>query len=128
MNQKNVSNTVCDNIRLIRIKMGYKQAQMAKLLEMHQGTYNKIENNKINISLDVLEKISIIFETTIVEIIEYQKKRNPANTSITDKLEELIESIKLYDRNNNSEQNSLIILTLLKEYSKVLREIKIKEK
>jgi transcriptional regulator with XRE-family HTH domain len=106
--------------------MGYKQAQMAKLLEMHQGTYNKIENNKINISLDILEKISIIFETTIVEIIEYQKKRNPSDTSITYKLEELIESIKLYESNNNSEHNSLIILTLLKEYSKVLREINLK--
>lgn len=126
MNQKSITESVCDNIRLIRINKGFKQAQMARLLEMHQGTYNKIENNKTVISLDLLEKISEILDVSVINIIEYQKKRNPSGTNITEKLEELIETINSTKDRHNNEQDNLLILTLLKEYSKVLRGIKLK--
>ena len=64
---------ISTNIRTLRISKGYKQEFVALKTKMTQANYSKIESGKIEPSLQQIEKLSQIFETTTEEIMHGKK-------------------------------------------------------
>ncbi len=126
MNSTSITSIICDNIRNIRLSKGYKQVEMAKMLGIKQSSYNKIENNNIALTIETIEKIAMIFEMSIVDIIEFQKKRNPEKIFYLEKIERLFKELKSSNKELNSEHKSKIILQILQEYNTLLRDIEFK--
>lgn len=121
MIRKNISEIVSDNIRRIRIDKGFKQTEIAKYLGIRQSSYNKIENNKTSITLNVLEKLSEIFEIPVVKMIEYQIKNE--NDKLTNELlEELILNVKSNENGLNTKRNTLILLNMIRVYEQLLKK------
>jgi transcriptional regulator with XRE-family HTH domain len=53
-----ITELVASNIKKTRIKKGMTQADIARLMNVEESVYNKIENGKIMISLDKLGKVA----------------------------------------------------------------------
>jgi transcriptional regulator with XRE-family HTH domain len=57
------------NIKNLRKEKGLQQKEIAAELGLDQSNYNKIENNKREVSIEVLTKLSKIFGVTVDQII-----------------------------------------------------------
>ena len=69
MQNKTVMN-VGDNIKKLRKEKGLQQKQVAIELGIDQSNYNKIENDKRELSVDVLNKLSGLFGVTVDEYLK----------------------------------------------------------
>ncbi len=56
-------------LRKIRDSVGYSQEIMGMLMDIHQSTYNKIENGKQNLKMEHIPKIAKAVNKTTEEII-----------------------------------------------------------
>lgn len=61
---------IAHNIRKMREIRGYDQDHVADQLGVKQNTYSKIENGETKLSVERLEKLAKVFDTT-VENIKY---------------------------------------------------------
>jgi transcriptional regulator with XRE-family HTH domain len=59
-------------IRSVRKQRGYTQYQLADAVNADVSTINKIENDKANPSLDMLEKIATALNVKVIELLEEQ--------------------------------------------------------
>ena len=59
-------------IRYVRKQRGYTQYQLADAVNADVSTINKIENDKANPSLDMLEKLAAALGVKITELLEDQ--------------------------------------------------------
>jgi transcriptional regulator with XRE-family HTH domain len=59
-----------DNIRKYRLIKGYKQKELAEILNIKRSTYSNYENNRRVPEIDVLEKIAKALDVTIHDLIE----------------------------------------------------------
>ena len=57
------------NIKEYRVKMGYTQEQIAKLLNIKQNTYSNKENGKRAFTIDEIRKLKRILNTTYDELL-----------------------------------------------------------
>ena len=57
------------NIRKIREKRGYRQDELAEIMEVNRSTISKIENGKFSFSIDYLSKFSFFlnFDLTLID-------------------------------------------------------------
>lgn len=69
MNDKNGIN-VGNKIRKLRMDKGYSQEYMADVLNISQRTYSNMENNKSQISVEVLRKIAKEYGIDIIELLK----------------------------------------------------------
>lgn len=60
-----------ENIKSIRISKKLTQAVMSEKLEITEVHYNRIENDKVDISLSKMNKLAEIFGMTLIEILQY---------------------------------------------------------
>lgn len=60
-------------IKELRIKAGLSQKEVAKLLEINQGSYSQIENEKYMINAVMLSKLAIIFGCTTDDLIDFEE-------------------------------------------------------
>ena len=57
------------NIKEYRIKRGYTQEQIAKLLNIKQNTYSNKENGKRAFTIEEIRKLKRILNTTYDELL-----------------------------------------------------------
>ena len=67
-------------IRDLREDRDMTQAQMAKLLQIHQTTYSDYEIGKLNVPVDVLIKLARFYNTSIDYIVELTDETKPYRT------------------------------------------------
>jgi transcriptional regulator with XRE-family HTH domain len=72
-----------DNIKKIREQKGLLQKQLAAEVNIPYTTYNKVENNTREISIDELERFAGYFGMTIDQVVHFDTK--PIDVSIQDK-------------------------------------------
>ncbi len=63
-------------LKELRIGKGYKQYQVADMLGIDRGNYCKYENGKLEISLDLLRHLAMLYDVTtdyILGMDEYIK-------------------------------------------------------
>ena len=56
-------------IRSKRQQLNYSQDYVASVLQMNQANYNKIENGKVELSVQVLFKIARLLDLNVDELI-----------------------------------------------------------
>jgi len=56
-------------IRSKRQQLNYSQDYVASVLQMNQANYNKIENGKVELSVQVLFKIARLLDLNLDELI-----------------------------------------------------------
>lgn len=98
-------------IRKEREKKGLTQLDVAMMIGIEQSTYAKIENGKITISVERLISIAKVFDVSINELIENEKKENRnTRNEFDEKFNLIIESQKkILD-------NQMSFLSLLKRF------------
>jgi transcriptional regulator with XRE-family HTH domain len=70
-----IEEKVLNKIKKHRIEKGYTHEYMAFNLKMSQASYAKLEANKTKLSLERLDKISKILETTIEDLLEVKTEK-----------------------------------------------------
>lgn len=70
MNQE----ALMDRIRALRISKGISQEEMAFALDISQGNYAKIENNKVAIGLSKLNRIAQFLDVELSTLMHLHKK------------------------------------------------------
>lgn len=58
------------NIRSKRQQLNYSQDYVAGVLQMKQANYNKIENGKVELSVQVLFKIARLLDLNVDELLK----------------------------------------------------------
>lgn len=61
--------TMLTKLRLIRLQKGLKQKAVATLIGIHDSYLNKIENNSVKPTEEILIKLSKVYEIHIKELI-----------------------------------------------------------
>jgi transcriptional regulator with XRE-family HTH domain len=65
---------ILTKIKIKRQHLNYSQEYMASVLQMKQANYNKIENDRIELTVSILFEIDKILDLDILELwIEYKK-------------------------------------------------------
>lgn len=64
-------------IKELRILNKLTQKDISKKLEISQSQYSLYENSKIELSLEILIKLSILYNTSIDYILEITDEKNP---------------------------------------------------
>lgn len=60
-----ITEIVAANIKRARRKRGLTQADIARVMNIEESVYNKIENGKIMISLDKLDKVALYIKKPV---------------------------------------------------------------
>ena len=66
-----------ERIRNLREDRDIRQAQMAKILKVHQTTYSDYELGNLNIPIDVLIKLARFYGTSIDYLVGLTDNPNP---------------------------------------------------
>ncbi len=64
-------NLINEKIRLIRIVKGFKQDDVSKQLGITQRAYSKIETGETKVNVDLIEKLSSIFQMEAQDILNF---------------------------------------------------------
>jgi len=84
-NELDISFKVAENIRELRIKHGFTQVKLAKLIKTRQASIARIENPGSPMpSLRFLKKIAKAFKTELIppKFLELEKERNETNNIV----------------------------------------------
>ena len=66
-----------EHLRALREDKDLSQADMARLLQVHQTTYSDYERENLNIPIPILKKLAHIHETSIDYILGLTDEREP---------------------------------------------------
>ncbi len=58
-----------NKLRQLRMNRGYSQEYIAEILGVSQKTYSNMENDKTNISIEVLKKIAEEYKVDMIELL-----------------------------------------------------------
>lgn len=115
MNTNTFTKKICSNIKIIRDEKRIKQEQMASYLGITQSKYNKIENGNQKLDLEILFEISKVFEMSVTDIIEYNKRAEKTpNKEMNDNKNEVLLNLKILDELLDIDKNKELINLLLK--------------
>ncbi|HWW41601.1 helix-turn-helix transcriptional regulator [Pedobacter sp.] len=84
--------TVSKNIKLLRIKMGWRQHEVAALLEISVPAFSKIETGVTDININRLRQIADLFKVSIVDM--FSSDATALKSEDTLKIEELSEKLR----------------------------------
>ena len=100
------------NIKKIRKEKGLQQKQVALELGIDQSNYNKMENNKREPSLDVLNKLAGLFNVSVDQILN-RDATIPIEVTVEDKT--TTEQVRLIQQLDDSDKQTVfkIIDTML---------------
>lgn len=73
----NLKQVLGRNIRYYRFKNNYTQERLAELLDISTTYMSDIECGKRNVSLDIIERISALFEIKYSDLFRSQKEELP---------------------------------------------------
>ena len=103
------------NLRTFRANRGYTQEMLADLLGISQATYSKLENNERKIDLDLIQKIAVVYEVDMRELLI----DNTHNKSVTNFNNDL-ENEKLI---KHYEQHMLELKQMITELKNIITEL-----
>jgi transcriptional regulator with XRE-family HTH domain len=93
--------TVGEKIKQVRKEKGLKQKAVALEIGLDQSNYNKIENGRREPSVEVLQKLSVIFGVTVDDLLNPDNNQpSPVtveNKTVTEKIR-LIEQLEDEDK------------------------------
>ena len=69
---------IAENIKRLRLLKQMKQKEVAALVGIPQGQYSRIENAKIEPTLRTLEKIALVLEVSLPELLRRQASADEA--------------------------------------------------
>ncbi|BFM41441.1 hypothetical protein CFS9_00820 [Flavobacterium sp. CFS9] len=72
-----------ENVRKIRVIKGYSQQYMADLLEISQAAYSDMETGKTKVSLDKLQKISLVLNLEMSYVVNFHENELFSSTQVT---------------------------------------------
>ena len=112
------------NIKRLRKKKGGSQTQLAEQIGSHLSHINRIETDKYNPSLDVVQKLASVFEVSIDDLVS---DMNEDYKEVKIENKGLMERIKLIDTLDEEDRSALIriidsMLTKKKILSLVTKE------
>ena len=96
-----------EKIRKIRILKGYSQEFVSEKLNIKQPEYSKIENDKSKITLNIIEKLSHLFEINVIEIINFNDEK-AFKTNYNEKSNDLFNIEKILIDSFDNERNSYL--------------------
>ena len=96
---------LAENIKRLRKKKGWSQAELAKQIDSHLSNINRIETGKYNPSLSLITKLAEVFDVTIDYLISNTKK-DFQEVKIEDK--SLLQRVKLIDSLNPEDKKAVI--------------------
>jgi repressor LexA len=70
---------VGDRIRALREERGWTQGELAVLLKFHHSTISDYERGKIEPPLRILERLAVLFNVTLSDLLELPRNIQPAN-------------------------------------------------
>ena len=73
-NEKSISSKIAVNIVKIRRDRNIKQIAVATAIGIDPGTYSKIENGKIELTVDRLAEIASFFKMDLIDVIHWPQK------------------------------------------------------
>lgn len=88
--------TVGQKIKQIRKDKGLQQKSVAAEVGLDQSNYNKIENGRREPSVEVLQKLAVIFGVTVDELLNPDDNKNPTPVTVEDKT--ITEKIRLIEQ------------------------------
>jgi len=94
--------TVGEKIKIVRKKKGYQQKAVALEIGLDQSNYNKIENGKREPSVDVLQKLSVIFGVRVDELLNLD---NNLPSPVTVEYKTISEKIRLIEQLEEEDKN-----------------------
>lgn len=97
-----------NRLRSLRAEKGFTQETLADLLNIPQATYSNLENDKGKIDLNLLEKLSNIYEMDLLDLLNK-------------------ESFNFYNEKNKGGNNGLVI-NMLSEKIIEQYDFRLKEK
>ena len=96
---------IAANLKRLRKKRGWSQTQLAEQIGSHLSHINRIETGKYNPSLDVIQKLAIVFDVTIDYFVS-DTDEDFKEVRIVDK--GLMERVKLIDSLDEEDKTALI--------------------
>ncbi len=93
-----------EKIKVLRKKKGLSQQQMADMLEIHLTHLNRLENGHSQPSIDVVKKLSTLFEVTT----DYLINNEIESFDVTIEHKNLAEKIRLIDKLEEKDREALI--------------------
>lgn len=66
-----------ERLKLLRISNGFTQAAIAERLHVRQNTYSQYENGVLEIPIELLKKLAVIYETSIDYIVGLTDEEAP---------------------------------------------------
>ena len=84
--------SLADNIKQFRLQKGLQQKQVALEINLSNSHYNKIENGQREASIDVVDKLAKLYNTTIDSIVHLDTGI-PTEVTVVDKT--LTEQVRL---------------------------------
>jgi transcriptional regulator with XRE-family HTH domain len=100
--ENNYQMTVGDKIKQIRKDKGLQQKAVAVDVGLDQSNYNKIENGKREPSVEVLQKLALIFGVTVDELLNPDTDK-PTPVTLEDKT--VSEKIRLIEQLEEEDKN-----------------------
>lgn len=97
-----LTKNLSQKLRKIRNEREYSQEFIAEKLDISQKTYSNIENNRSSISIDLLERISKLYEIEVIELLGVESI-DEGVINLNDKLIEQYEK-RLEEKNKRLEQ------------------------
>lgn len=100
-----------DNLKKIREQKGLQQKQLAAEINVPYTSYNKVENNTRDITIEELERFAGYFGMTIDQVVHYDDR--PVEVTIQDKPN--FEQVNLINQLDEEDRNVVfkIIDTML---------------
>jgi len=75
MEEKDILKIFGLNVKLERLKMGYTQAQLAEILDMHEKHICKIETGHQNVTIKTLSKIAKALQVDENILLENRRRQ-----------------------------------------------------
>lgn len=114
-----------ENIKKLRKKRGWSQAELAEKVGTHLTHINRLEKGKYNPSLDILLKLADAFEVSL-DVLVHDDNDNLNEIKIEDK--SLAQRIQLIDSLESEDKKALIrVIDSMLTKQKILRVITNKE-
>jgi transcriptional regulator with XRE-family HTH domain len=95
--------TVGEKIKQIRKDKGLQQKTVATDVGLDQSNYNKVENGKREPSVEILQKLAVILDVTVDELLNSENKMHPTPVTVEDKT--VSEKIRLVEQLEEEDKN-----------------------
>ena len=98
---------LADNIKAIRIEKDFKQIEVANHIGVDKSAYSKIEKGTRNITVEELQKMAALFNTTMDQIVHFEGHL-PQEVTIKDKT--AVEQLNLIQQLNEEDRKTIFNL------------------